>query len=147
MTKTRPSSALRIDHIGIAVRSIQDHLTIYEEYLGLQVTGTEDLPQRGVRVAMLPVGESRVELVEPLSDDSPISRFLERRGDGLHHICFAVSDLDAALAELQAKGARLINTTPVTGEGGGRVAFLHPKGTGGILIELKEPPRGDAADA
>jgi methylmalonyl-CoA/ethylmalonyl-CoA epimerase len=131
--------SLRIDHLGVAVRSIDETLAIYRA-LGIDETDAarETVPGQKVRVAFLPVGESRIELLEPSSEDSPVAKFLARRGPGVHHVCFAVEDLEAALAELAGKGFRLIHTTPVPGAGGKRVAFLHPEAGDGVLIELAE---------
>lgn len=129
-----------IDHVGIAVASIEDALGIYRA-LGLTETHREEVASQQILTAFLPVGESHIELLQPTGETSPVARFLRRRGPGMHHICFAVADLSAALAELQGRGYRLINTEPVVGAGGKRVAFLHPEAGGGVLIELAE--RGD----
>jgi methylmalonyl-CoA/ethylmalonyl-CoA epimerase len=129
----------KIDHLGVAVRSIDETLAVYRA-LGIEEAeaSRETVAGQQVRVAFLPVGESRIELLEPSSDDSPIAKFLAKRGPGIHHVCFAVDDLDDALAELDAKGVRLIHKTPVPGAGGKRVAFLHPESGDGVLIELAE---------
>jgi methylmalonyl-CoA/ethylmalonyl-CoA epimerase len=129
--------AWKIDHLGVAVASLDEALRVYEA-LGLSETHREEVGSQGVRTAFLPVGESSIELLEPLSSDSGVARFLAKRGPGLHHVCFAVDDLEAALAELAAKGFRLIHGAPVTGAGGKRVAFLHPAAGHGVLIELAE---------
>ena len=131
--------ALRIDHLGVAVRSIDETLEVYRALGLVEAEGSrEDVPGQQVRVAFLPVGESRNELLEPSSDESPVAKFLARRGPGVHHVCFAVEDLEAALAELAGKGFRLIHRTPVAGAGGKRVAFLHPEAADGVLVELAE---------
>jgi methylmalonyl-CoA/ethylmalonyl-CoA epimerase len=131
---------MKIDHIGIATRGIQDAVTFYRDALGLEVsedvTETEEVAEQMVRVAMLPIGESRIELIEATSEDSPISSFLEKRGPGIHHIAVRVDDIRAALANLRAKGARLIDEEPRQGAGGCLVAFVHPSSTGGVLLEL-----------
>ena len=127
---------MKIDHIGIATRGIQDAMTFYRDMLGLDVAETEEVAGQKVRVAMLPIGESRIELLEATSEDSPISRFLEKRGPGIHHIAVRVDDIRAALASLRAKGARLIDEEPRHGAGGCLVAFVHPSSTGGVLLEL-----------
>jgi methylmalonyl-CoA/ethylmalonyl-CoA epimerase len=129
----------KIDHIGVAVRSIDETLAVYRA-IGIQESAAtrETVAGQQVRVAFLPVGESRIELLEPSSEGSPIAKFLAKRGPGIHHVCFAVDDLDGALAELDAKGVRLIHRTPVPGAGGKRVAFLHPESGDGVLIELAE---------
>jgi len=129
---------MKIDHIGIASNSIEEAAAVYRNVLGVQVTETEEVSAQKVRVAMLPVGESRIELLEATSDDSPISKFLAKRGPGIHHIALRVEDIRARLADLQSKGARLIDEEPRTGAGGCLVAFIHPSSTGGVLIELVE---------
>jgi methylmalonyl-CoA/ethylmalonyl-CoA epimerase len=126
----------RIAHIGIAVRAIDELLPFYRELLELDDYPLED--SDGARIAGLSAGESLVELLEPSTADSPISRFIDRRGPGIHHICFAVPDLDDALARCRAKGITLIDDTPRVGAEGKRIAFLHPASTGGVLIELTE---------
>ncbi|MGH9366775.1 MAG: methylmalonyl-CoA epimerase [Thermoanaerobaculia bacterium] len=132
-------TAYRIDHIGIAVRSIDEVLGVYRA-LGLEVAHREKVAAQGVVAAFLPVGESRLELLEPTSEDSPVGRFLGKRGPGLHHICLAVPDLEAALEELSRRGFRLVNRAPAPGAGGRRVAFLHPEAGQGTLLELSEDP-------
>lgn len=131
--------ALKIDHLGVAVRSIDETLAVYRA-LGIEEAehSRETVAGQRVRVAFLPVGESRIELLEPSSEDSAIAKFVAKRGPGIHHVCFAVDDLDAALAELDRDGVRLIHKTPVPGAGGKRVAFLHPESGDGVLIELAE---------
>ena len=126
----------RIAHIGIAVRAIDELLPFYRELLELDDFPLDD--SDGARIAGLSAGESLVELLEPNSADSPISRFIDRRGPGIHHICFAVRDLDDTLARCRAKGIALIDDTPRIGAEGKRIAFLHPASTGGVLIELTE---------
>lgn len=131
--------AYRIDHLGVAVPSIDAALPIYRA-LGLVEAGRETVAGQQVVAAFLPVGESRIELLEPTSPDSPIAKFLARRGGGIHHVCFAVDDLEAALEDLAAKGFRLIHRQAVPGADGKRVAFLHPEAGGGVLIELSQRP-------
>jgi methylmalonyl-CoA/ethylmalonyl-CoA epimerase len=133
---------MKIDHIGIATNGIDDSASVYCEALGLSVGELEDVPSQRVRVAMLPVGESRIELLEPTSDESPISKFLAKRGPGIHHIAFGVDDIRAELAQLKSKGTRLIDEEPRPGSGGCLVAFIHPSSTGGVLIELVQRPAG-----
>jgi len=130
----------KIDHIAIVVRSIEEGLQVYEGALGLELTDVKEVPEQAVTVAFLPVGESKIELVEPLTADGGIARFLEKRGEGLHHICLEVDDIEAALQDLAAQGVRLIDEQPRQGAHG-RVAFLHPKSAHGVLIELIEKPR------
>ena len=127
---------MKIDHIGIATRGMDEAAKFYREVLGLEIAETEEVPEQKVRVAMLPIGESRIELLEATSDDSPITRFLERRGPGIHHIAVRVDDIQAALTDLKQKGARLIDQEPRQGAGGCLVAFVHPSSTGGVLLEL-----------
>ena len=129
--------AYRLDHLGIAVSSIEAALGVYEA-LGLAVSRRERVEGQGVAVAFLPVGGTRLELLEPTGPDSPIARFLAKRGPGVHHVCFAVGDLEDALADLKARGFRLVHETPVPGADGRRVAFLHPSAGHGVLIELAE---------
>lgn len=126
----------RIAHIGIAVESIEAALPFYANILGLVPGHPEE--SDGARIVSLPFGESDVELLEPCSPDSPIAKFLQRRGPGIHHVCYRVADLDAALSACRAAGYRLVDETPRIGAGGHRIAFLHPKSTSGILIELTE---------
>ena len=127
---------LRIDHLGIAVPSLDAAVAAYEA-LGFRVEARHDVPTEKVRTAFLPVGESHLELLEPTDPSSVIARFLEKRS-GLHHVCVLVDDLEQALAEMKARGVPVIDETPRTGAGGCRVAFVHPKGAAGVLLELKE---------
>ncbi len=127
----------KIDHLGVAVASIDDALAVYRA-LGLSEAKREEVASQKVITAFLPVGESSIELLQPTSPDSPVGKFLEKRGEGIHHVCFAVENLEAALADLSRKGFRLIHTAPVPGAGGKRVAFLHPEAGRGVLIELAE---------
>ncbi|HEX8142659.1 MAG TPA: methylmalonyl-CoA epimerase [Pyrinomonadaceae bacterium] len=129
---------MKIDHLGIATRGLTEALVFWRDALGLEVVETEEVTEQGVRVAMLPIGETRVELLEPTSDDSPVSKFLEKRGAGLHHVAVRVDDIRATLAQLKAKGLRLIDETPRIGAGGCLVAFIHPSSAQGVLLELVE---------
>jgi methylmalonyl-CoA/ethylmalonyl-CoA epimerase len=131
---------LRIDHLGIAVPALDEAIATYEA-LGFRVEKTHDVPTEKVRAAFLPVGESHLELLEPTDPSSAIARFLEKRS-GLHHVCVLVDDLDAALAGMEARGVPLLDDKPRVGAGGCRVAFVHPKGAGGVLLELKEREKG-----
>jgi methylmalonyl-CoA epimerase len=128
----------RIDHVGVAVRSIAEARGFYEA-LGLRVEQVEEVESEGVRVAMIPVGESRIELLEPTRPDSPIARFLERRGPGLHHLCLASDDVRADDARLRAAGAEPLRPEPTRGAGGCWVQFVHPRSAGGVLVELSQP--------
>lgn len=129
------SNDFKIDHLGIAVRSLDDALRFYRDQLGLNVAMRETVPQEKVNVAMLPVGESRIELLEASETDSVIGKFIEKRGEGLHHVALKVPDLNAAVEKLRASGARLLNE-PRTGAGGHLYVFVHPSSTGGVLLEL-----------
>jgi len=126
----------KLDHIGIAVKSIEA-AAIYRA-LGLSIEHVETVETQGVKTAFLPVGDANLELLEPTGPESPIAKFIEKRGEGIHHICLRVDDLDAHLARLKAEGFRLINDAPVPGAHGCRVAFLHPAAGNGVLIELSE---------
>ncbi|HRH42348.1 MAG TPA: methylmalonyl-CoA epimerase [Pyrinomonadaceae bacterium] len=129
---------MKIDHLGIATKSIAESLKFWQDSLGLENVHTEVVEEQKVRVAMLPIGESRVELLEPTSDDSPISKFLEKRGGGIHHIAVEVENIEASLAKLKTEGARLIDETPRIGAEGCLIAFVHPATTGGVLLELTQ---------
>lgn len=126
---------MKIDHIGIATRNFSD-AAVWQDVLGLQADHIEEVVEQGVRVKMLPIGESCIELLEPLTTESPIGKFLEKRGPGIHHVAVRVDDIEAALAGLRAKGARLIDETPRIGAGGCLVAFVHPSSANGVLLEL-----------
>ena len=126
----------RIAHVGIAVPDIETALAFYRDVLGLEPHPPEVAD--GATIVALPFGEAEVELLAPRDADGPIARFLARRGPGIHHVCYRVPDLDAALAACRARGSRLIDETPRTGAGGRRIAFVHPKATAGILLELTE---------
>jgi len=127
-----------LDHLGVAVKSLAEAARFYEQSLGIRVSGYESITQEKTNVAMLPLGNTRIELLEPSEEDSPIGRFLARRGAGLHHICLRVPDLRAAVARLQESGAKLINPEPQVGAGGHLYVFVHPSSTGGVLLELVE---------
>jgi methylmalonyl-CoA/ethylmalonyl-CoA epimerase len=131
-----PRRGARLAHIGIAVRSLETILPFYRDVLGLGDTPLDDAD--GARIAGLTAGDALVELLEPTLPDSPIAKFLDKRGPGIHHLCFAVPDLDESLARCRKSGLRLIDETPRLGAEGKRIAFLHPSSTGGVLIELTE---------
>lgn len=128
----------RIDHIAIVVSDLEAALSFWRDALGLEMARLEEAPEQQSEIAFLPSGESLVELVRPTTDDSGVARYLQKRGPGLHHICFEVEDLEASLAELKAKGVRLINETPLAGEDGKKLAFIHPESANGVLVELYE---------
>ena len=134
----------RIDHVGIAVASIDEARRIYEA-LGLAVEEIEEVPAEGVRVAMIRCGESRIELLEATRDDSPIARFLARRGPGVHHLCLASDDVRADDRRLRERGFDVLRPEPTRGAGGCWVQFVHPKSAGGVLLELSEEPAGETA--
>ncbi len=129
---------MKIEHIGIATRSLDDAIGFWRDALELDVVATEEVAEQGVRIAMLPIGETRVELLEPTSEASPIAKFLEKRGAGIHHIAVRVDDIRATLARLKKQGLRLIDEVPRVGAGGCLVAFIHPSSANGVLLELVE---------
>lgn len=129
----------KLNHIGIAVESLEGALPFYRDSLGLPYEGSEEVAEQKVKVAFLGVGASRVELLEPTSDDSPIAKFLAKNGPGVHHLAYEVADLEAALEQLKQQGVRLIDEIPRRGAHNTRIAFIHPKATGGILTELCQP--------
>ncbi|MDQ3696922.1 MAG: methylmalonyl-CoA epimerase [Gemmatimonadota bacterium] len=131
-----PPRGTRIAHIGIAVRSLADAVPLYRDVLGMPGVPLDD--SDGARIAGLAAGEALIELFEAVDPRSPIGKFIEKRGPGIHHVCFVVDDLDASLARCRAAGVRLIDETPRTGAEGKRIAFLHPSTTGGVLVELTE---------
>lgn len=127
----------RIDHIAIVVENLENALTVYRDALGMTVTAIKKMPEQDVVMAFLPSGDSEIELLEPISTESGIAKYLAKRGEGLHHICLEVDDIAATLAELKARGAQLIDEVPKRGAYG-KIAFIHPKGAHGVLIELVE---------
>ncbi|MFN3533989.1 MAG: methylmalonyl-CoA epimerase [Desulfatiglandales bacterium] len=127
-----------IDHIGIAVREMAQAKRFYEEILGLKLTGVEEVVEQKVKVAFFPITDSEIELLESTQPDGPVSKFIEARGEGIQHIAFRVENLEEALQELKAKGVRLIDERPRKGAGGAKIAFIHPKETNGVLVELCE---------
>jgi len=134
-----------VDHVGIAVRSIDEARQLYEA-LGLEVAEIEEVPAEEVRVALIPCGGTRIELLEPTSDSSPIARFLEKRGPGIHHLCLGSDDVRADDARLRDAGLRVLRPEPTRGAGGCWVQFVHPKSAGGVLLELSQPPADEAAE-
>jgi len=129
---------LKIDHIGIAVNSIDEGKKFWSDVLGLAFEGTETVEAQKVTTAFFPVSESEVELLESTSPDGPVAKYIEKRGPGIQHVAFRVKNIEAALDELKKKGIKLIDEKPRNGAGGARIAFLHPKATGGVLVELCE---------
>ncbi len=128
---------LKIDHLGIAVNSIDEAKSLWKN-LGLELEGTETVKEQKVTTGFFPVGESEVELLEPVDSDGPVAKFLEKKGEGIHHVAFRVENIVEAIEELKQNGIRLIDEKPRTGAGGAKIAFLHPKSTNGVLIELCE---------
>ncbi len=128
----------KVDHIGIAVKSIEDSLKFYEGVLGIKCQGKEEVADQKVITAFFPVGDTEVELLQSTSEDGTIAKFIEKKGEGMHHIAFRVDNIEKALKELKAKGIRLIDEVPRLGAGGAKIAFIHPKATNGVLIEISE---------
>ena len=129
----------RIDHIGVAVSSIEESIGLYRDSFEMAEQHRETVEEQGVKAVLLEVGEGHVELIEPLSSDSGVAKFIERNGEGLHHVAYQTDDIDSALERVRKAGLRLIDEEPRVGIRGSRVAFLHPKATGGVLTELVEP--------
>lgn len=129
---------VKVDHIGIAVNNAESGLKFFSQLLGLKLEGEETVAEQKVKTFFLPVGDTEVELLEATTPDSPVAKFLEKRGEGVHHIAFSVEDIDSALKELQDNGIGLIDTKPRIGAGNKRIAFIHPKFTSGVLVELSE---------
>jgi methylmalonyl-CoA/ethylmalonyl-CoA epimerase len=130
----------RIDHIAVIVEDLPEALSLWRDTLGMDVEGIKDLPGEAAQVAFLPVGESEVELVKPTTSDSGLAKYLAKYGPGMHHICLEVDDIHGMLAQLKEKGVRLVDETPKSGEDGKLYAFIHPKATFGVLVELYEYP-------
>ncbi len=133
-------SAQKIDHLGIAVKDLAAATKKFEQLLGVSVGGTEEVLTESVRVVFFQVGESRFELLEPTNESSPIAKFLEKRGEGIHHVCVAVKDVKAEVERLRGLGFEFVGAAPRAGAGGHQVAFIHPRSAGGILVELSEGP-------
>ena len=128
----------KVDHIGIAVSNLEETLKLYTEILGLELSGVEVVEDQKVKVAFLPIGDTEIELLESTQPDGPIAKFIEKKGEGIQHIAFRVEDIHAALEDMRQKGVRLIDEQPRYGAGGAQIAFLHPKSTNGVLVELCE---------
>ncbi len=126
----------KINHIGIAVHSIDEALVFYRDNLSMPFRGVEEVTEQKVKVAMLQIGESKIELLEPIDPDSPVAKFLEKNGPGIHHLAYEVEDIMQAIARLEQEGARMIDRTPRNGAHGALIAFVHPKSSGGVLTEL-----------
>lgn len=130
-----------LDHVAIAVKDLDQAISLYRDVLGLELSEVEEVPEQQVKTAIFGHGLGRIELICPTAPDTGVARFLEKRGEGLHHICVEVEDIEAAIAALQAQGAPMIDRTPKPGAGGAKVAFVHPKGAHGVLVELRQGPR------
>lgn len=129
-----------LDHVAIAVKDLDSAVALYRDALGLELAEIEEVPEQQVRTAIFGHGMGRVELISPTVSDSGVAKFLEKRGEGLHHICIEVEDLEAAIAAMKARGAPMIDETPKPGAGGAKVAFIHPRGSHGVLVELRQGP-------
>lgn len=132
----------RVDHIGVAVEDLDAAIALHEDVYGMDLVHREVIDEQGVEAVLLDVGENHVELLRPLAADTPVGRFLAKRGPGLHHVAYQVTDVQGALADLRARGLRLIDEAPRTGIRGSRVAFLHPASSGGVLTEIVQPAEG-----
>lgn len=130
----------KINHVAIVVEQIEDALSFWRDGLGLEIKQVKDVPEQNSRVAFLPLGESEIELVEPISNDSGIARFLKKRGPGMHHVCLEVEDIEEILDHITSKGFKVINEIPLIDEDGRKYLFVHPKSTNGVLVELYEMP-------
>ncbi|HJV35696.1 methylmalonyl-CoA epimerase [Geomonas sp.] len=126
----------KINHLGVAVRSLEESLPFYRDSLGMKFSGTEEVTSQQVKVAFLTIGESKIELLEPTSPESPVAKFLEKNGPGVHHVAYEVEDIEAAIAQLTENGTRMIDAAPRKGAHGALIAFVHPKSSGGVLTEL-----------
>ncbi|MCK4251729.1 methylmalonyl-CoA epimerase [candidate division WOR-3 bacterium] len=129
---------MKLDHIAIAVKNITERLSIWQGLFGLTLKMVKDVSDQKVKVAVLDLGETKIELLEPLEENSPISKFIENKGEGLHHLCFEVEDIEGMLLEMKKQGVKLIDEVPRVGASGKKIAFIHPKDMGGVLIELSE---------
>jgi len=132
----------RIDHVGVAVEDLEGAIALYQGTFGMPLAHRETLDEQGVEAALLDVGDGHVELLRPLGPDTPVGKFVAKRGEGLHHVAYAVADIDAALEELRSRGIELIDSEPRMGIRSSRVAFVHPRATGSVLTELVEPAEG-----
>ena len=131
---------VRIDHVAVVVENLEPALHFWEKALGLRCTGIEEIESEGVQAAFLDVAGSHIELIKPLSDDSGVAKYLAKRGQGMHHLCLGVEDIDAMMAQLREAGVEMINDVPRLRDNGTRYAFVHPKSTGGVLVELYQSP-------
>ena len=134
---------LKIDHIGVAVNNIEESLAFYRDQLGLDVGGLEEVPEQKVKVAFMQIGESRIELLQSTDPEGPVAKFIEKRGQGIQHIAIGVDNIEQELESLKSKGARLIDEQPRIGAGGAKIAFVHPKSSSGVLLELCQRGKED----
>lgn len=132
---------VKIDHLAVVVGDMEQALSFWRDALGLTFGGVEEVPAEAVRVGFLEIGDAHVELVQPVTEDSGIARYLAKRGAGMHHLCLEVEDIEATMSQMSARGVELINETPRQRDNGTRYAFVHPKSTGGVMVELYEKPR------
>lgn len=132
---------IRIDHIGVAVKDLDDAIKLYERSFGMELVHRETVESQGVEAVLLDVGDGHVELLSPLGDDTPVGKFIAKKGEGIHHVAYAVEDIEAALVQAEAAGIKLIDKEPRTGIRGSRVAFAHPAATGSVLTEIVEPSK------
>lgn len=130
--------ALKVDHIGIAVKNLDETIKFYQDVLGLELQGTEVVEEQKVKVAFLPCGDTEIELLESTSEDGPIAKFIEKSGEGIQHIAFKVDDIEEAIEYMKSKGMQMIDQTPRYGAGGAKIAFVHPKSSNRVLVELSE---------
>ena len=128
----------KVDHIGIAVKNLEETLKFYQEVMGMDLAGTEIVEEQHVRVAFLPIGDTEIELLESTDPEGPIARYIDKKGEGVQHIAYKVEDIEVAIAEMKAKGVRMIDEKPRYGAGGAKIAFCHPKSTNGVLVELTQ---------
>lgn len=133
---SKTSLFTHIDHLGLAVRSIEAAMPLYRDFFGFEFEGIDEVEEQGARVAFFRIGEALVELLEPTRDDSPIARFLEKRGEGIHHVAFATDDIDETRTRAEAAGLRLLSDAPLDGAHGKLISFVHPKDTAGVLVEF-----------
>lgn len=129
---------MELSHVGIAVRSIEERLRLWRDVFGLRVEAVEDVTEQKVRVAMLSVGELKIELLQPITDDSPVAKFIAKRGEGLHHLSFEVDDIEKKIGELERNNVKMIDRVPRMSFHGTKIAFIHPSSTGGVLIEISQ---------
>lgn len=134
-------SGIKINHLAVVVPDVDEALSFWRDALGLPFNGTEEVPAEAVKVGFLEAGDSHIELVQPTTEDSGVAKYLTKRGPGMHHLCLEVEDIEAVMQQLSGKGVQLINESPRTRDNGTRYAFVHPKSTGGVMIELYEPPQ------